>query len=127
VKTRILVAFGLFFALLTAFAATKSNTAARPNIIFVLCDDLGAGDLGVLWQISPWTPAPNGTFVWPRHGHFCPSPCTFHGPNRMAPIDEALNQFLETVKALSVVAMAKPFCGRSTNQSKCHRCERVLI
>ena len=26
------------------------TAADRPNIIFILCDDLGAGDIGVLWQ-----------------------------------------------------------------------------
>ena len=49
-KMRIPFAFGLFAALLTAVAAAESKTATRPNIIFVLCDDLGTGDLGVLWQ-----------------------------------------------------------------------------
>ena len=49
-KMRIPFAFGLFAALLTVVAAAESKTATRPNIIFVLCDDLGTGDLGVLWQ-----------------------------------------------------------------------------
>ena len=49
-KIRIPFAFGLFVALLTVVAAAESKTATRPNIIFVLCDDLGTGDLGVLWQ-----------------------------------------------------------------------------
>ncbi len=49
----------LSIALLTAFivlmllslnASAASRETVRPNIIFVLCDDLGAGDIGVLWQ-----------------------------------------------------------------------------
>ncbi len=49
-KTRITFVFGLFAALLSLHAAAESKTAVRPNIIFVLCDDLGPGDIGVLWQ-----------------------------------------------------------------------------
>ena len=49
-KIRITFTFGLLAVLLSLDAATESKTATRPNIIFVLCDDLGAGDLGVLWQ-----------------------------------------------------------------------------
>jgi len=49
-KIRITFASGLFAVLLSLNAATESKTATRPNIIFILCDDLGAGDLGVLWQ-----------------------------------------------------------------------------
>jgi arylsulfatase A-like enzyme len=41
----------VLFASLTSWAAAaESRTADRPNIIFILCDDLGPGDLGVLWQ-----------------------------------------------------------------------------
>ena len=81
----------LSIALMSAFvvmvliplsATAESTKADRPNIIFVLCDDLGAGDIGVLWQ--------NGregkqTFSTPnldqftREGmilsrHYCPAP-----------------------------------------------------
>ena len=49
-KIRIPFAFGLLVALMIVVAAAESKTATRPNIIFVLCDDLGTGDLGVLWQ-----------------------------------------------------------------------------
>ena len=30
--------------------SAQADPAPRPNIIFVLCDDLGPGDIGVLWQ-----------------------------------------------------------------------------
>jgi len=75
--------------------------------------------------ILPGTPAPDGPFVWPRHGPFAQVRSRF--TDRMAPIDVALTQSLGTVKALSVVAMAKPFCGHSTNEQKCYRGERALI
>ena len=47
---RIPVVFGLFAALLPLVGAVESKKAARPNVIFVLCDDLGPGDVGALWQ-----------------------------------------------------------------------------
>ena len=47
---RIPVVFGLFAALLSLADAAEPQKAARPNVIFVLCDDLGPGDLGALWQ-----------------------------------------------------------------------------
>ena len=49
-KIPISISLALFATLLTTVAATESKPAPRPNIIFVLCDDLGPGDLGVLWQ-----------------------------------------------------------------------------
>ena len=47
---RIPVVFGLFAALFSLGAAAEPKKADRPNVIFVLCDDLGPGDLGALWQ-----------------------------------------------------------------------------
>jgi arylsulfatase A-like enzyme len=81
-KMRIPFAFGLFAALLSLGTAAEPKKADRPNVIFVLCDDLGPGDLGVLWQN-----ARKGTqkFSTPnmdqfaREGmilsrHYCPAP-----------------------------------------------------
>ena len=50
--------FAWFLGLLLAcpvMAADPSSpksfdAASRPNIIFILCDDMGPGDIGVLWQ-----------------------------------------------------------------------------
>jgi putative heme-binding domain-containing protein len=49
-EIRISFVFGLFAVLLTAVASAASKDAIRPNVLFVLCDDLGPGDIGVLWQ-----------------------------------------------------------------------------
>ena len=45
----------------------------------------------------------------------------------MVLIEETLTQSLGTVEDLGIVAMAKPFCGQSTNRQKFHRGEPVLI
>lgn len=41
----------LFKSLLAAsFVSTQIHAATKPNIIFILCDDLGYGDIGVFYQ-----------------------------------------------------------------------------
>lgn len=82
---RALVLIGIIFSLpLPAFSA---SAAPHPNIIFILTDDLGWGDLGVFYQNSrraanvrsrPWEMTPNldklaasGALL---HDHYCAAP-----------------------------------------------------
>ncbi|SHK28796.1 Arylsulfatase A [Rubritalea squalenifaciens DSM 18772] len=71
----------LVFATLCLFGTSKA-AAPRPNIIFILCDDLGPGDLGILWQNARST---NQKFPTPHldqfahegmilSRHYCPAP-----------------------------------------------------
>ncbi|MFC4991734.1 sulfatase-like hydrolase/transferase [Rubritalea tangerina] len=39
-----------YLSALGAMVLSAAAAADRPNIIFILCDDLGPGDIGVLWQ-----------------------------------------------------------------------------
>jgi arylsulfatase A-like enzyme len=72
-------------AVCTAFTpqVTQADTeAARPNIIFILCDDLGRGDIGVLWQNDRGTQPAHQTPQLDQLAaegsilsqHYCPAP-----------------------------------------------------
>ena len=72
-----------FFALATACMAMPT----KPNVVFIMCDDLGYGDLGVLyqnlrlaandrtepWHITPQLDALAGEGMLLTH-HYCPAP-----------------------------------------------------
>lgn len=84
---------GLFVALITGWslsgqsASAQAQAGSRPNIIFVLADDLGYGDVGVFfqnlrqannnrsepWQITPRIDAIAAEGLQLR-GHYCPAP-----------------------------------------------------
>ncbi len=51
-----------FAVLLSSCVFTHSTLSAQPNILFILCDELGFGDLGCYGQQQ--TKNVSGVFVW---------------------------------------------------------------
>ncbi len=47
-KTNLIVTAGCLLG--SALVAAETKPAPRPNIILILCDDLGYGDVGVFYQ-----------------------------------------------------------------------------
>ena len=52
--------------LFAALGVTIATAASRPNIIFILADDLGWGDLGVFYQNSRRTSGNDASLVTPH-------------------------------------------------------------
>ena len=81
-----LLAFGVLAALLTAPARLPAQTVVasdhRPNIIFILADDLGYGDIGCYGQKRIKTPNLDRLAAEGRRFTQCYSGCTVCAPSR---------------------------------------------
>jgi len=82
IQLRILLSTVLALAVPTIGIATTAAAAEKPNVIFILCDDLGWGDLGVLHQNDS---SHSRKFTTPQldamaregaqlRNHYCPAP-----------------------------------------------------